>query len=383
MRAEPSTGIPQPSYAEAETAVPEARSHGALIWLRFKKHRMATVSLGVLAVLAVLGLFAEFFIPNSPFEQFKGYNYAPPRPLRFVAADGSFHLVPFIYDYEKKLDPETFLQAWTEIEERRYHLRLFVRGFEYRLLGLIPADLHLFGLEEGAPPLLLFGSDRISRDLFSRTIFATRVSISVALFGVFIVIVIGVSLGAISGYFGGLVDDAIQRVSELLLAVPKLPLWLALAAAVPRDMPTMERYVLIVIIASLTSWPGVARGVRSKLISLRSEDFVLAARSYGSSDRRIIFRYLVPNFTSYIIVAISLGIPAMILFETSLSFLGIGLQSPAISWGVLLEQAQSYTNVIFNPWLMIPGVFVVVAILAFNFVGDGIRDAADPYEKLT
>ena len=383
MSAAPSTGIPQPSPAEAEAAVPEARSQGALIWLRFKKHRVAAASLGVLAVLAVLGVFAEFFIPNSPFEQFKGFNYAPPRPLRFVAAHGSFHLIPFIYDYEKKLDPETYQQAWTEIEEHRYHLQFFVHGFEYRLLGLIPSDLHLFGLEEGAPPLLLFGSDRISRDLFSRTIFATRVSISVALFGVFIVIVIGVSLGAVSGYFGGLVDDAIQRVSELLLAIPKLPLWLALAAAVPRDMPTMERYVLIVIIASLTSWPGVARGVRSKLISLRNEDFVLAARSYGSSDRRIIFRYLVPNFNSYIIVAISLGIPAMILFETSLSFLGIGLQSPAISWGVLLAQAQSYTNVIFNPWLMIPGIFVVVAILAFNFVGDGVRDAADPYEKLT
>ena len=374
-----------PDHAGTRADVPttRARSQGALIWLRFKKHRVAMFSLLVLGIFALLGLFAEFFIPNSPFQQFRGFNFAPPRPLRFVDADGAFHIVPFIYDYEKTLDLETFQQTWTELEERRYPLRLFVKGFEYRLLGLIPTDIHLFGLEEGAPPLLLFGSDSISRDLFSRTVFASRISLSIALVGVFISIVLGVSLGAISGYFGGAIDNIIQRISELLLAIPMLPLWLALAAAVPRDSPPLQRYVYIVIIVSLTTWPGVARGVRSKLISLRNEDFVLAARSYGSSDRRIIFRYLVPNFTSYIIVMISLGIPSMILFETALSFLGIGLQSPVISWGVLLQQAQSYTNVIFNPWLMIPGAFVIVAILAFNFVGDGLRDAADPYEKLT
>ena len=378
-----SPGPEAPQDTKWQVPVTKARSQGALIWLRFKQHRVARVSLVVLGMFAVLAIFGDFFMPNSPFEQFKGYNYVPPRRLHLVDADGTFHLVPFIYDYEKTVDPESYQQEWTEIEGSRYHLRLFVSGFEYRLLALIPANIHLFGLEDGGPPLLLFGSDNISRGLLSRTIYATRISLSIAVFGVIITIVIGVSLGAVSGYFGGVVDDLIQRLSELLLAIPKLPLWLALAAAVPRDMPVVQRYMVIVIIASLTSWPGMARGVRSKLISLRNEDFVLAARSYGSSDRRIIFRYLVPNFTSYIIVGISLGIPGMILFETALSFLGVGLQTPAVSWGVLLEQAQSFTNVIFHPWLMIPGIFVVVSILAFNFVGDGVRDAADPYDKLT
>jgi peptide/nickel transport system permease protein len=201
--------------------------------------------------------------------------------------------------------------------------------------------------------------------------------------GVIITILVGVSLGGISGYFGGILDDAIQRISELLLAIPKIPLWLALAAALPANIPVMTTYLYIVIIASLTTWPFVARGIRSKLISLRNEDYVKAAISYGAGNMRIIFRYLVPNFMSYIIVSISLGIPGIILMETSLSFLGIGLQTPAISWGVLLEQAQNFQDVILHPWLLIPGAFVVLAIMAFNFVGDGLRDAADPYEKLS
>lgn len=370
--------LPQETLSQTK-----ARSQGQLIWLRFKQHKVAMISLAVLIVFFVLSLFAEFFIPNSPFEQFKGFNYSPPRPLRFVDADGGLHIIPFIYHYEQTLNTDTFQREWTEVADQQYPLRFFVRGFEYQLLGLIPTDIHLFGLDEGAPPLLLFGSDNLGRDLFSRTVYAARISLSIAVIGVIITIVVGVSLGGISGYFGGILDDAIQRISELLLAIPKIPLWLALAAALPANIPVMTTYLYIVIIASLTTWPFVARGIRSKLISLRNEDYVKAAISYGAGNMRIIFRYLVPNFMSYIIVSISLGIPGIILMETSLSFLGIGLQTPAISWGVLLEQAQNFQDVILHPWLLIPGAFVVLAIMAFNFVGDGLRDAADPYEKLS
>jgi peptide/nickel transport system permease protein len=254
----------------------------------------------------MLGLFAEFFTPNDPTEQFVGYSFVPPRPLRFVDAEGDFHLVPFIYEYAQEVDLDTFERIWTEDTERRYHLKFFVQGYEYRLLGLFPTNLHLFGFEEGTPPLLLFGSDQVSRDLFSRTIYASRLSLSIALFGVLISIGVGVTVGGISGYFGGVVDNVLQRISELLLAVPKIPLWMALALAIPHDTPPLESYLYVVVIASLTNWPGVARGVRSKLISLRNEEYVVAASSYGAGNLRIIFRYLIPNFVSYIIVAISL-----------------------------------------------------------------------------
>jgi peptide/nickel transport system permease protein len=371
-----------PSRQRQERKV-KSRSQTALIWLRFKQHRVAVISLMVFVIFSLMALFAEFIAPNDPVKQFVGYNFAPPRPLHFVDSEGDIHLVPFIYDYSQEVNMDTFERVWTEDTERRYSLKFLVKGYDYRLLGLFKTDRHLFGLEEGAPPLLLFGSDASSRDLFSRTIYASRISLSIAVFGVIISIVVGVTLGGLSGYLGGMVDEVVQRISELLLAIPKIPLWMAFAVAIPYDTPPIESYLYIVIIASLTNWPGVARGVRSKLISLRNEDYVLAATSYGAGNLRIIFRYLLPNFVSYIIVAISLGIPGMILMETALSFLGIGIRSPAVSWGVLLYDAQNFTNVITHTWLLIPGIFVIVAILSINFIGDGLRDAADPYEKLT
>ncbi len=366
---------------EVVTNTRKSRSQMQLILLRFRKHRLAMVSLWALGILILCALFSEFLVPNDPIHLYPNMNYVPPRKIRFFDADGRFHLRPFIYGYKQEFNPETWEREWVENTKEKYPIYFFARGFKYKLLGLFPTDIHLFNVSEDGPPLFLFGSDRNGRCVFSRTIYATRVSISMAVLGVIISLVLGIVLGGIAGYYGGIVDEVVQRISELLLAIPKLPLWMGLAAAVPSNWPITKVYVAIVVISSMTSWPWLARGIRSKLISLRNEDYVMAARSYGASNMRIIFRYLVPNFSSYIIVSLTLSIPGMILMETSLSFLGLGLRPPAVSWGVLLEQAQNFQTVILYPWLLIPGAFVVTAILALNFVGDGLRDAADPYEK--
>jgi peptide/nickel transport system permease protein len=359
----------------------EFRSRKELIWMQFKKHKIAMISLGVLAVFLIFIVFGDFIIPYSPTEQHGNFTYVPPRDVHFIDADGDFHLRPFIYEYKNELDPETWETTWIENTDKKLPIYFFQEGFEYKLFGLFTTDIHLFGTEEGALPVMLFGSDQMGRDLFSQTIYATRISISIAIFGTLISFILSVILGGISGYFGGIIDEIIQRFSELLMSIPRIPLWMALAAAVPNNWSVIKLYMALVFIGSLIGWPGLARAIRSRLLSMREEDFVYAAKSYGASSTRIILKYLVPNFVSYLIVSLTLGIPALILYETSLSFLGLGLRAPAISWGVLLEQAQSFQNVIIHPWLLIPGIFVVIAILAFNFVGDGLRDASDPYER--
>ncbi len=360
----------------------KSRSQWELIWYSFKQHKIANFCLWILGVFLVFIIFAEFLIPNSAFTQYNGKVFTPPRKIRFMDSDGSFSFRPFIYGYDQELNPDTWQREWTEKKDEKYPIYFFVRGFKYKFLGFIPTNLHLFGLEKGAPPLFIFGSDKLGADLFSRTIYATRVSLSIAILGVIISLVLGIVFGGISGFYGGVIDNLIQRISELLLTIPKLPLWLAMAAAIPSNWSVLKIYLSIVIIISLMSWPWLARGIRSKLISMREEDYIFAAKGYGASDSRIIFKYLIPNFMSYIIVSITLAVPGMILMETSLSFLGLGLRSPAVSWGVLLEQAQNFQNVILHPWLLIPGMFVIISILALNFVGDGLRDAADPYERV-
>lgn len=359
---------------------PTYRSNWKMTWLRFRKHKAALVSMWILGFYLVLIVFGDFISPHSPFKQYEGQNFSSIRMFRFADQDGKFSIRPYINTYKRATDPNTFEAIWTAVEGEKHPVQFFVKGFEYRLLGFVRTSIHLFGTG-GGPPVFPFGSDSLGRCIFSRTVYACRISLSLAFLGVVITIVISVTLGGISGYYGGVVDDIIQRISELLLTIPKLPLWMALAAAVPTNWPILKTYLAIVFIASMTNWPHAARGIRSKLISLKGEDYIQAARSYGTKNGRIIFSHLMPNIASYIIVAVSLGIPGMIIMETSLSFLGIGLRKPAVSWGVLLQEAQNFQDVIIHPWLLIPGIFVVVSIVAFNFIGDGLRSAVDPYQS--
>lgn len=356
----------------------EARTQAQLIWRDFKRHRLAIASLIVLGVLYFVGVgFPGFFAPHGKFQEFEDA-HLPPQRIRFVDAEGRFHLVPFVYNYIRDIDPETWQPVITVDRSTRYHFRLFVRGAEYRVFGIFPANLHLWGVEQGGLAAL-WGTDKLGRDLFSRTIYALRPSLTIGFVGVGISLVLGLILGGISGLAGGTVDDIIQRIVEAMLAVPKIPLWMALAAAVPAQWGAIQVYFAITVILSLMGWTGVARVVRSKFMALREEDFVTAARGYNAPSSTIIARHLIPNFISYVIVNLTLAIPGMIIGETSLSFLGIGLRPPVVSLGVLLSQAQSFQTVAIYPWLLIPGAVVVIVVLAFNFVGDGIRDAADPY----
>ena len=293
-------------------------------------------------------------------------------------------LRPFVYGYERFRDPESLRWRFTVDRSVRYPISFFVRGDQYRLLGLIPSNLHLFGVsgEDGAESaIFLFGTDKLilGRDLFSRNIRAARISLTIGLVGVSISFVLGCILGGISGYYGGAVDTLIQRIIEFLISIPSIPLWMALAAALPNDWGPLKVYFGITIILSVISWTSLARVVRGKLLELREADFVMAAKIAGAREGEIVRRHLLPSFRSYLIVSLTLSIPAMILGETALSFLGIGIQPAASSWGALLQSAQNVRSVALAPWLFIPGLFIVVTVLAYNFVGDGLRDAADPY----
>jgi len=354
-------------------------SQWQLILLKFKKHRLAVISVFVLAIIYLVAIFCEFLAPYDPNTIFSEYIYAPPQRIFIRDSQGDFRM-PFVYGYKTSLDRETLSYVYEYDPEVIAPVKMFVKGQPYKMFGLIPMESHLIGVES-EHRMFLLGTDRMGRDMLSRVIYGARVSTSIGLLGVLISFMVGLVLGGISGYYGGAADTIIQRAIEFVRSIPTIPLWLALSAALPLEWSSLKVYFAIVIILSLIGWTGLARVVRSRLISLKQEDFVLAARLVGASDARIIIRHLVPAFTSHIIASITLSIPTMIIAETSLSYLGIGLRPPTVSWGVLLQEAQNLRTVATAPWLLLPAVMIIVTVLAFNFLGDGLRDAADPYAE--
>jgi peptide/nickel transport system permease protein len=352
-------------------------SQSQLIWRKFRKHRIASVGLVVLAGFFLIALFCDFLAPNDPAARY-GVANMPPTKIRVYCEDEGLQR-PFVYGYMRERDPITLELRYSEDRSVKYPVSFFVRGYEYRLLGLIPTNIHLFGVAEPGG-LFLFGTDGLGRDIFSRTIVATRISSSIGLISIMISLVLGLLIGGLSAWFGGYFDLAVQKVIEVLICVPEISLWMGLTAALPRDWSPLRVYFCILVILALRNWINVARVVRGKFISLKNEDFVLAALAMGGSSWWVITRHLIPNFISYVIVSVTVSIPAVILGETALSFLGIGLRPPIISWGVLLQGAQNIASIAAYPWRFIPALFVITLVLAFNFVGDGLRDAADPYK---
>ena len=352
-------------------------SQWRLMWLAFTRHRVAMIGLVVIVVMYVVTIFHGFIAPyekntRSPFI------YRPPQALHF-SDDQGFSLRPFVYGTAVQRDLATMSRTFVDDPESRYYFQLFVQGDVYTFLGLFDTDLHLFGVESGGT-LYLMGTDDLGRDVFSRILYGGAISLSVGLVGVILSFVLGVILGGVSGYYGGAVDTVIQRLVEFLISIPTIPLWMGLSAAVPTGWDPVKTYFAITLILALTSWPGLARIVRSKLLEVRGEDYVTAARLGGQRDRAIIAQHMLPASLSYLIVHMTLAVPGMILAETSLSFLGLGLRAPVVSWGTMLQSAQNVGAVTTYPWLLWPAAFVVVTIMAFNFMGDGLRDAADPYK---
>lgn len=349
-----------------------------LMWWRFRKHRLAMVAAVVLGLFYLVVIFADFLAYADPHRSEAQHSFLPPQPIHWFE-EGAFR--PHVFGLTGKRDPRTFKRVYKPDPNKKVPLILFAHGYEYKFLGLFPADVHLLGVEGAAPEdsIFLLGTDQQGRDLFSRLMLATRLSMVIGLAGVALSLFLGILLGGLSGLYGGAMDIVIQRVIEIVRSIPTIPLWMALAASVPSEWPITRVYFIITLILGVIGWTTLARVVRGRFLSLRTEDFVTAAELAGASQLRIIFRHMVPSFLSHIIAATTLAIPQMIIAETALSFLGLGLREPAISWGVLLKDAQNVQAVAITPWLLLPAIPVIIAVLAFNFLGDGLRDAADPY----
>jgi peptide/nickel transport system permease protein len=349
-----------------------------LVWLRFRRNRPAVWSMAFLLFMYLLAGLAPFVAPYGVRTTHSQYSACHPNGPRFLDAQGQFHLQPFVYGLDSKVDPKTFAKVYPTNTDKMYPVRFFASGEPYKLLGVLPTDKHLFQVDEPGK-IFLLGTDKQGRDLFSRILFGSQVSLTVGLLGVALSVMIGSFFGVLTGYFGGTVDNIVQRIIEALMAFPQIPLWLALSSALPANLSPIRVYFGVTIVLSIVNWGGLARQVRAKVLALRDLDYVVSARLVNCRDLRIILRHLLPNTISQVLVVATLAIPGMILGETALSFLGLGIRPPMTSWGLLLSEAQEVRVLLQQPWLLSPVAFVVAVCIAYNFLGDGMRDAADPF----
>ncbi len=357
-------------------------SQWTLMWMRFKKNKFAVVSLVCIILLYIGAIIAPFISPYTADVKFSEYKFAAPTKIYFSDPEGNFSLTPTIYKMKASMNSETFARDYVEDRKQFARVKMFVKGESYKLLGLFETDIHLFGTDNTKIPIFVFGTDSLGRDLFSRIFYGSQVSLSIGIVGNLISFVLGILIGGIAAYYGKVVDNLIMRFIEIIQCIPTLPLWMGLSAAIPAVWPPLQVYFGITVILSFLGWTGLARVVRGKFMSMRDMDFITAARLAGRSKVQIIFKHMLPSFASYIIISLTGTIPGMIMGETGLSFLGLGIKPPIVSWGVLLQEARNLNTLAIRPWLFIPSLFLVFTVLIFNFLGDGLREAADPYSTI-